>query len=121
MDKVERALEVNGDDGVPLLLGHAQHESVLSDTGVVDQDIDFAKLLLDLLDHFFGLRKVGSVAGISLGLHAQGSDFLLGLLAVLVDDEVGECDISAFAGILQGNSLANSTCGTSDKCHFSFE
>ena len=104
MDEVECRLQIDGDDGVPLLLGHAEHQSVLGDTGVVHQNINASKLLLYGLYHLLGLREVGSIRGVALGLDAQSSDFLL---RVEVDLEVGECDVTALRGILQCDSLSD--------------
>ena len=67
-----------------------------------------------------GLGKVGSVAGIALCAHAQCGNLLLGLLAVLVNDQVGKRDVGAFGGKFQCDSLANATCGTGDQGDFSF-
>ena len=39
----ERALEVDGDDGVPLLLGHVGEHAVAQDAGVVDDDVEVAE------------------------------------------------------------------------------
>ena len=39
-DKEEYALEVGGDDSIPIALFHAHQQTILGDTGVVDQDID---------------------------------------------------------------------------------
>ena len=117
MDEVEGALEVHGDDSVPLCLSHAQHQSVLGDTGVVDQNLHRAKVCDNLLHGSLGLRKVSSVAGVALGLHTQRVELTLGLqtAVLLVDSEVGEGDVSTFLSETQGNSLADTTGSTGDE------
>ena len=40
MYEVEGRLQVDSDNGIPLLLGHAKHQTVLGDTSIVDQDIN---------------------------------------------------------------------------------
>ena len=65
---IERAFEVNGNHCVPLLLGHLQHQCILCDAGVVNQNINRAEISLNLVDGCFGLCKVGSVAGVAFSL-----------------------------------------------------
>ena len=45
------ALEVDGDDGVPLLLGHVDQHPVAQDAGVVDQHVEVAERLDGGVDH----------------------------------------------------------------------
>ena len=40
MDEIEGRLQVDGNHSVPLLLSHAEHQTVLRDTCVVHQNID---------------------------------------------------------------------------------
>ena len=120
MDEVERRFQVNCNHGVPLCLAHAQHDAVFGDAGVVDQDVDVAEVLFDLCHHAFGFVEAGCVAGVAFGLHAQGGDFGLGLLANLVDYQVGECDVGAFCGVLECDGFTDATGGASDQRHFSF-
>ena len=61
MNEIESGFKIHGDNGIPLLLTHPQHQAILGDTSIVDKDINGAKLLLDLLDHLFCLCKVGRV------------------------------------------------------------
>jgi len=112
MDEVEGRLQVDGNHGVPLLLAHAEHQAVLGDAGVVDQNVDGAELLLHLRHHLLRLLEVSSVRGIALGLHAQGGNLVLGLS---IHFQIGERDVSAFSGELQGNGLANAACCASNQ------
>jgi hypothetical protein len=103
-DGVEGALEVDGDDGVPLGLGHVEDHAVTQDAGHVHQDVDPAPRLHDLLDHRRALREVGHRAVVGLG----GASGLLDLGhhligrrrfaadavergAEVVDDHLGPC------------------------------
>ena len=121
VDEVERALEVYGDNGVPLLLGHAHHEAVFGDAGVVDKDVDAAKVVLDLINDFFGLFKIGGIRGVAFNLYAEGGDFGFGLLAVFVNYEVGESDVCAFLGETQGKGFADAAGRAGDEGGLSFE
>ena len=117
VDEVEGRLQVDGDDGIPLLFAHAQHQSVLGDAGVVDEDVDASEVFFHLLDHLFRLGEVGSIAGVALGLDAKR--FYLSL-CLFVDGEVGECDVSPFLGESQRDSFSDTACCTRDECGFSF-
>jgi hypothetical protein len=66
--------EVNGDDGVPLLLGHVHEHPVAKDPGVVDEDVEAAELVERLLDHPLGAGEVGDVLRICSGFSAGGFD-----------------------------------------------
>ena len=121
VDKVEGALEVDCDYGIPLGLGHTHHQTVLCDTGVVDQDVDTAEVLDNLLDNLLGLSKVSGIGSVTLDLDAQGGDFFLGLLAVLVDYQVSECDVGALLRKAHGQSLTDSAGGTGYQGCFSFK
>ena len=75
VDEVEGALEIDGDDGVPLLLGHAHHETVLGDAGVVDKNVDVAEVFVDFLHDGFRFGEVGGIAGIGAAGDAYGFYF----------------------------------------------
>ena len=125
MGEVEGALEVDVDDGIPLLFGHAEHESVLGDACVVDEDVDGSEVFLYFLYDFFCGVEVGGVACIGAAGDAHG--FYLpacGLESgchVVVKDEVCECYVCAFGGELQGDGFANAPGCTRDECGFSFK
>ena len=87
VDEVEGALEVHGDDRVPLRLAHPQDEAVLGDAGVVDQDVDVSEFLEDFLDDGVRLVEVGRVGGVALDFMSIGGDFGDGLLGRFVGDE----------------------------------
>lgn len=123
MDEVEGRLQVDVEDGIPLCLRHAEHQAVLGDSGIVDEDVDAAEVGVDLLHDGLGLGKVGGIARIGAAGDAQGLDLLAcGLKAgshVVVEDKVGECDVSALAGELHRHGLANTTGCTRNQCCFS--
>ena len=117
MDEVKGRLQVDGNHGIPLLLRHAQHQAVLGDAGIVDEDVDAAKLFLHLLHHFLRLSEVSGIRGIALGLHALGGNLLLGFF---IDFEVGECHVGSFLGKLQCDSFSDTACCTSDQRSLTF-
>ena len=119
MYEVECRLEVYIDYGIPLRLGHPEHESVLGDTGIVHKDVDTAEISHYLVNYLLGLLKVGSIGSISLYLVAESLEFLDGLLGSLIDDEIGESDVSSFRCILESYCLSNTSCSSCDESYFS--
>ena len=112
MDKVECRLQINGNHGIPLLLSHAQHESVFGDSGIVNQDVNASKLIFYGLHHFLCLCKVGGVRGIALGFHAFGGNFLF---CLFIHFEVGESNVSTFLCKSQRDSFSDTACSASDE------
>ena len=121
MDEVERRLEIHRQHGVPLGLGHAHHQTVLRDSGVVHQDVNAAELLDDLLDDLVGLFEIGGIRGVTLGLDAECGNLGLGGLSVLIDGQIGEGDVGTLLGELQRDGLADTAGGTRYDGNFSFE
>ena len=121
VDEVERRLEVDRQHGIPLGLGHAHHQAVLGDSGVVHKDVDTAEILDDLVDDRVRLFEVGCVRGIALGLHAQRGDLGFGSFAVLVDRKVGERHVGALLGEFECDGLADAAGGAGHDGHFSFQ
>ena len=118
MDEVERRLEVDPDDAVPLLLAHPQHQAVARDAGVVDQDVDVAELSLDFIDHGMRLLEIGCIGSVGPGLVAVGLDLGERLLRRFVDDQIREGDIRAFGSKTQGDRLSYSPRGARYQRHF---
>ncbi len=114
-------LKVHRQHGVPLGLRHAHHQAVLRDAGVVDQDIDTAEILHDLVDHLVRILEAGGVRSIAFGLHAQRGDLGLGGLAVFVDHQIGEGYVGSFRSEFQCDSLADAAGGTRHDGYFSFQ
>ena len=121
MDEVEGALEVHSDHCVPLSLRHTHHQAVFGDTGIVDQDVYASEVFMYLFDYLLGLSEVGGVGSVSFHLHAEGGNLLLGLLAVLVNYQVGEGDVGAFLCKAERYLLADAAGGAGDDSGFSFE
>ena len=71
----EGSVQVNVDDLTELGSGHLDHRDALDDAGVVDQHIDVADFLGNLLDHLIDGVLVGDVADIAVGVDAG---FLVG-------------------------------------------
>ena len=115
MHEVERALEVDRDDAVPLLLRHPHHQTVAGDTGVVDQHVDMAEILDYLVHRSVSLLEVSGVGGITPALHSESLDLLYRILEIVVFLEVGECDVRSGRGQFHGYGLAYAACGTCNK------
>ena len=98
MDEVERAFEVDCYDGIPLLLGHAHHESVFGYAGVVHKYVDRAEILVDLIYYLFCLLEVGGVGCVAFDFYAQSGYLFFGGFAVFIDYQIGEGDIGAILG-----------------------
>ncbi len=77
---VEVALEVDPDDGVPLVLGHREDHPVAQDARVVDQDVELSVRLDRQLDQRAGLLVVGDVAEVGDGAAARRADLVGDLL-----------------------------------------
>ena len=77
LGQVEAALQIDADDAVPLLLGHAHEQGVVRDARVVDDDVDRAKGF----NHFaYETLGVGHACGIGLEAldgASPGAEFLL--------------------------------------------
>ena len=120
VDEVEGRFEVHGDNRVPLGLAHPHHEAVLGDAGVVDEDVDAAEVLEDLLDDGVRLVEVGRVGGVTLDLMPESGDLGDGLLGRFVDDKIGEGDVRAFFCEFECDGLSDASCSAGDQGHLSF-
>ena len=96
MNEVESGFEIDTDHGVPLLLGHPEHETILGNASVVDEDVNPSEICDDLLDDSVGLLEVCRVGSITLHLVAECLKFLYRFFSCFIDHEVGECYICAF-------------------------
>ena len=120
MGEIERRLEVDMQDLVPLLLGHAQQEGVARDTRVVHHDVYAStKVREHLLHHRVRSLKVRRVAEVGFGLHAQRQRFGNHLLGRLGGDDIGNRDIAALLSKEQGNLPPDTACSTGDNGCFS--
>ena len=55
---------MDGDDRVPLGLGHVEDHAIAQDARDVDQDVDATELADGLLDHLGRVVEVGDVAAL---------------------------------------------------------
>ena len=69
MNEVERRFEVHVNHHIPLLFAHTHHQTVTSNTCVVDQYIDTAEILNDFCNHFCGILKIRSIRRIAFSLN----------------------------------------------------
>jgi hypothetical protein len=69
-------LEVDGDHGVPLVLGHVDEHPVPEDPGVVDEDVEASVAVGRAADHVLGGREIGDVVVARDRLAAGGDDLV---------------------------------------------
>ena len=126
---IEAALEVDIDDAVPVLLGHAVEDAVAQDAGIVDDDVDPAELIDRLLDDPVGAVPFGDAVAVHHGLAAGAADFvddLEGRAAVLPFARDGAADIvdhhlRAMRGHHHREAATDSTARTRDNRNFSVQ
>ena len=76
----EVALEVDVDDGVPLLLGHVDDDSIAQDAGVVDEDVEVAEGLDGRVHEALRALPRRDAVAVRDGLPAHGDDLVRHLL-----------------------------------------
>ena len=125
MYEVECTLQVDIDDCIPLGLCHAQHESVLGDACIVDQYVYATEVLAYLLHYVLCFSKVCCVSCIGTACHSHGFYLLAcGFQSsshVVVENQVGECNVGTFRCELQGDSLSDTSCRTCNQSGLSFQ
>ena len=100
------ALQVDLDDGIPLLLGHREDHPIPEDACVVDEHVEAAEGLEGLVHQAFGTVPRADVVGVGHRLAALGLDLghhLVGRSgiragAVTVAAQVVHDDLGAVAG-----------------------
>ena len=90
MQRREMALEMDANDGVPLLLRRVHEHAVTHESRVVDEDVEPAEVARDARDHFpddVRIRNIGLIGpGLAAGLLDLGNHrFGFGLRAVVID------------------------------------
>ncbi|MPN38441.1 hypothetical protein SDC9_185965 [bioreactor metagenome] len=68
---IKSALEVGMNNIIKIRLFHQSHEAVAGDAGIVYKDIDRAEVGLYGRNGLFGLLKIGYVAAVGQGFHAE--------------------------------------------------
>ena len=121
MYEIESRFQIYVDDSVPLSFAHTHHQAVFGNSGVVDKNIYRAKVFFNLIDHLFGLFKVGGIRGITFYLDTQSSNLGFGCFAVFVDYQIGKSNICTFLCEFHGHGFSYTAGGTCDEGHFSFE
>ena len=123
--RAERPLEVDLDDGVPLLLGHVRQHPVAQDAGVVDHDVQVAEPLDCGVDQPLGALPGRDVVAVGDGLTAHAGDLrhdLLGRAEVAtrpvdVAAEVVDDDLRALPGQAQRVLAADAAPRAGDDGH----
>ena len=122
------ALEVDGDDILPLFFGHVEDHAVAEDARDVDEDVDAPEGVDALLDH--ALAALGSGDAIVIGdgvapcrLYLVG-DLLRGavVVAAAVDADAGVVDdhVGALLREQHGDGTADAAAGARHDCVSSF-
>ena len=120
MDEVECRLKVNINYSIPLCLRHSEHKAILCYAGVVYQNIQSAKLLYNCIYNIVALLKISSVGGYCKHPYAKSLNLALCLLTILIYYKVCKGNICALCGKFKSNGLANASCSSGYKSHFSF-
>jgi hypothetical protein len=115
---MERAGQVDGDDGVPFLDREVFHIGHVLDAGVVHQDVHPAKLRGGELHHVFDLGGLAHVRPVVGHLDAQGCDFGLGAIHVA---KTVEHDVGTLAGQGLGDAQPDAAGGAGDEGGFSLK
>ena len=122
MDEVECRLKVYIKYCIPLSFRHTEHKSILSDTSIVDQYVYAAEISMNLLYYFFCLLEISGIASICTTCYAQSFDFLTCCFEssghIVVEHEVGKCDVCAFCGKFHCDSFSDAACCSCDKSSF---
>ena len=116
------ALQVDGDDRIPLFLGHVHEHAVAQDARVVDEDVELAECLDRGVDHSLATLPARDVVAVRDRLAAHLLDLVHDLLgrrlvatgAVGVAPEVVDDDLGAFRGKEQRMLPADAAPGTRD-------
>ena len=121
---IERAVEVHGEHGLPLFLRHVEDHPVAQDARDVDEDVDLAPELHDLIDH--GVRLVpvrhravvgggGAAELLDLTHHdVRGARFLA--FTVELRSEVVDDDLRAFRGQRHRDAASDSASRPRHQC-----
>ena len=126
---VKSALEVNGDNVVPLLLGHVEYHAVAQDAGAAHHDVQPAEVvdgrLHDALAAVHGGHGLGAgdggAAGVADFANHQLGDGLVKAGAVHVHAGVNHHDFRAFFRHQHGDAAAHAAAGAGDDGYFSFQ
>src|SRR5579883_1279848 len=113
LDAEMRAGEVGANDGIPVLLFHAHGQAIAGDGGVVDENIEPAEFLEDLLEAGFDLFGLGDIHFDREGFAAARGDFG-GQRGELFFVASGNGDLGAGLGESQSGVPADSLRRTGD-------
>ena len=117
MDKVEGRFQVYIQNCIPLSLTHTKHQTVLSDTCVVNENIDRTEICVNLLNGLLSLLEVSSITSICAACYTKSLNLLASSLQaschIIIEYEVCECDVSTLRSKFHSDSLtyaASCTC-----------
>src|SRR5207248_4636111 len=110
--RMEHTAEVRAQNGVPILVRHPRDQAVTGESGVVDQDVELARLL----DQPGGLRGVGDVR-----LDRPPADLLRQSLGLVGPAPVADDDLRTGPRELRGDRAADPARGAGDERELAFE
>ena len=120
MDEIECRFQIDIQYGIPLCLCHTQHQIILRDTGIIDQNIHTAKILHDVGNHLMSLFEIGRIGGITFRFDTQRFNFLLGCQAILINDQIRKRYVCTFCCKLQCDRFTDTTSSTRYNRYFTF-
>ncbi len=99
--------------GVPIRLAHAHEQPIAGHAGVVDQNIDLAGVLQNLLGGGGNRGGIRHIHGVGPSLPAQGANFRGDFFGIFGRAR-NAGDVRAFGGKFQGDGAANAASGAGD-------
>src|SRR4051812_33005516 len=93
----ECAIEIDGEDAVPFLVGDVEKWPLDLDAGIADDDVEPTEFCHDLLNHALDVGTPADIAGKRCHVRAHfGRDRLRALRIELASDSVIKPNVSAF-------------------------
>ena len=108
------------DHGIPLVFAHAHQQSVAGNAGVVDQDVDAAEILDDLVHECLRLVEIRSVRAVAFGADAFPGQFGFEGLSFFYRRKVRKCNGSSLSGERLGDAPADAARSPRDEGDFAF-
>ena len=115
LGNLEQAEHIDVEDPLNVCHGHIGHGNLLGDTGIVDQNIDAAKLFHNIRDQSIHRSLVADIAGNTVGFTAQSFNLLsIGSNAFLIDVRQHNGSTLASKGLGDGAPDSLGGTGTGD-------
>ena len=116
MNEIESRLQVNIQNCIPLSLTHTKHQTILCNTCVIYEDINRAKVFINLLNGLLCLLKISSITCISTASYSKSFNFFTGSLQTschfVIEYKICKGDISTLRSKFHSDSFTNAACST---------